>query len=512
LTEFIWFVGRFHVLVVHLPLGILTLAVALEILVRFRPFKSLDSALAPVWIAGAVSALAAVALGFMHATEESFQDMDAVDDHRWAGVALAVAACATAILRTRMTPLTAWPRWAGPARIGARLYNAVQPFFARGAVLDRAYGKLWAVPTVLVMLLMFLTGHLGGNLTHGDTYLVQYAPNAVRMLAGLPPNPEPRPRPADLASADIYLDVVQPALARRCANCHNSSKTSGGLSMASYESLMKGGNKGAVIKPGNPADSDLQRRIELSPDNSDYMPKEGKTPLNRYEVAAINWWIAQGAPATAAVGSLKPAPDAASALRAAIGLGGGGDEEVAAGTEEEPLPEAPAADRAAIAKVMGEGFTVRQVARGSNLVDVDYVKPTPVTPEAINDLAKFGPNILRLNLRHAGINDAEVKTIAGFANLRRLRLEENAVTDAAAADIAALKNLTYLNLTNTKVTDIGFDRVSTLPKLSRMYVWGTDISAEAVEKVKASRKDVVLYAGLTAKDVPVETKVMSPTN
>jgi hypothetical protein len=242
------------------------------------------------------------------------------------------------------------------------------------------------------------------------------------------------------------------------------------------------------------------------------MPKEGKTPLNRYEVAAINWWIAQGAPATAAVGSLKPAADAASAIRAAIGLGGGGDEDMAAGAEEEPLPEVAEADKAAVARVMEEGFNVRKVARNSNLVDVDYVKPTPVTPDVINNLARFAPNILRLNLRHAGVTDAEVKTIAGFANLRRLRLEENAISDTAAIDIAGLKNLTYLNLTNTRVTDAGFDKVSTLPKLSRIYVWGTDISPEAVEKVKASRKDVILYAGLTAKDVPVETKVMSPTN
>jgi uncharacterized membrane protein len=514
LTEFVWFVGRFHVLVVHLPLGILTLAVALEILVRFRPFKSLESAIAPAWIAGAISALAAVALGLMHATEESFQDMDAVDDHRFAGVALALAACLTAILRTRMHPvadLGAGLRWAGAARIGA-FYNAVQPFFAHGAVLDRVYSRLWGVPVAAVILLMWVTGHLGGNLTHGDTYLVQYAPGPIRALAGLPPNAEPRPKPSDLASADIYLDVVQPALARRCSNCHNSSKTSGGLSVASYETLMKGGNKGAVIKPGNSTGSDLQRRIELSPDNSDFMPKEGKTPLNRYEVAAINWWIAQGAPASASVGSMKPAAADASAIRAAIGLGGGGDDDVAAGGEEEPLPEVAAADKAAVARVAQEGFTVRPVTRGSNLVDVDYVKPTPVTPDAINDLAKFGPNILRLNLRRAGVTDAEVKTVAGFANLRRLRLEENAITDAAAADIAGLKNLTYLNLTNTKVTDTGFDQVSTLPKLSRIYVWGTDISPAAVEKVKASRKDVTLYAGLTAKDVPVETKIMSPSN
>src|SRR5258708_1497329 len=105
--QFIWFLGRFHVLILHLPLGILTLAVALEILVRFRPFKSLESAVAPAWIAGALSALATVALGFMHATEDSFEDMPAVEAHGWARVTLAAVTCLTAILRTRMHAVAA---------------------------------------------------------------------------------------------------------------------------------------------------------------------------------------------------------------------------------------------------------------------------------------------------------------------------------------------------------------------------------------------------------------------
>src|SRR5215831_15290417 len=102
--QFVWFLGRFHVLILHLPLGILTLAVALEILVRFRPFRFLQDALAPAWIAGAGSALATVALGLMHATEDSFEDMPAVEAHGWAGISLAAAACLTAILRTRLPP------------------------------------------------------------------------------------------------------------------------------------------------------------------------------------------------------------------------------------------------------------------------------------------------------------------------------------------------------------------------------------------------------------------------
>lgn len=514
--QFIWFLGRFHVLVLHLPLGILTLAVALEILTRFKPFQFLKVALAPTWIAGALTAIATVALGYMHASEDSFQDMPAVEAHRLAGVTLCVVTCIIALLRTRMLPAPTWPKWAGPEGLFAPLYRAVQPAFAPGSKLDRGYDKLWALPVVLIVCLMFVTGHLGGNLTHGDTYLIQYAPGPVRVLAGLPANAGPRPKPKDLASADLFLDVVQPALEQRCSGCHNNSKKSGGFSVATYDTIMKGGTKGPVIVAGNPSGSDLFHRVNLTPDSSDFMPKDGKTPLNKNEIAAVGAWIQAGAPKSATVGSLKLAAADSNAIQAVIGAqGAGASDETVAFTPlpgEGPLPTVAEADKGAIAKVVGEGFIVRKVAKNSNLVDVDYTSPKPVTPEVMADLAKLGPNILRLNLRHAGITDAEVKTIASFANLRQLRLEENAVTDAGAKDIATLKEVTYLNLTNTKVTDTGFDQVAALPKLHRFYVWGTTITPTAVDKVKAERKDMILYAGLTPKDVPVETKVMQPTN
>ena len=514
--QFIWFLGRFHVLVLHLPLGILTLAVTLEILTRFKPFQFLKSALAPTWIAGAVTALATVALGFMHASEDSFQDMPAVEAHRWAGVTLCAVTCIVALLRTRMLPAPVWPKWAGPEGLFAPAYRVVQPVFAPGSKLDTGYDKLWAGPVVVILLLMFVTGHLGGNLTHGDTYLVQYAPGPIRMLAGLPANAGPRPKPKDLASADLFLDVVQPALEQRYSGCHNNSKKSGGFSVADYDTLMKGGAKGPVIVAGNPSGSDLFHRVNLTPDSSDFMPKDGKTPLNKNEIAAVGAWIQAGAPKSALVGSLKLAAADSNAIQAVIGASGAGaSDETVAFTPlpgEAPLPTVAEADKAAVAKVVSESFIVRKVAKNSNLVDVDYASLKPVTPEMVADLTKLGPNILRLNLRHAGVTDAEVKTISGFTNLRILRLEENPITDAGAKDIATLKAMTYLNLTNTKVTDAGFDAIASLPKLQRMYVWGTPVTPAAVDKVKASRKDVLLYAGLTPKDVPKETKVMQPTN
>ena len=80
--DFVYFLGRFHVLALHLPIGILTLAIVFECLVRWKPFRFLTPALPWTWLAGGISGVGAVILGFMHATESGFQDSPAVEAHR----------------------------------------------------------------------------------------------------------------------------------------------------------------------------------------------------------------------------------------------------------------------------------------------------------------------------------------------------------------------------------------------------------------------------------------------
>ena len=339
-------------------------------------------------------------------------------------------------------------------------------------------------------------------------------PLALAALAGIgyaikAAEPAARPKIARMGDADIFLDVVQPALNHRCGYCHNDDQPKGGLSVASYEGLVQGGRSGTAIASGDPARSALYHRVILPTADPKYMPKDGKTPLSKNEIAVISWWIAQGAPRSARISSLKLTPDAKAALTAILG---GDDGAEGSSAKDAPLPVVAAADQAQVRKLEGQGFILRKFNKATNLLVVDYVSPKPVSAEAIADLARLGPQLIDLNLRHAGITDAQVHTIAGFSHLRRLRLEENAITDAAARDIAGLKDLTYLNLTNTKVTDAGFAQVAALPNLRELYVWGTTVSLPAIDRIKAERKGVTLYAGVTAKDVKVETKVMQPTN
>jgi uncharacterized membrane protein len=56
----IQFFGRFHPLVVHLPIGILFLAFLFECLSRFERFKQVESAVQPSLLLGSVFAIGAV--------------------------------------------------------------------------------------------------------------------------------------------------------------------------------------------------------------------------------------------------------------------------------------------------------------------------------------------------------------------------------------------------------------------------------------------------------------------
>jgi hypothetical protein len=170
-------------------------------------------------------------------------------------------------------------------------------------------------------LLVSITGHYGGNLTHGSTYLVEYAPQFLRSLAGLPPRREPV---ESLAVADPFLDLVGPMFQERCSSCHNDDKRQGELVLTSYEGLMRGGENGSVVVSGRPNFSELFTRITRPPDDESFMPAEGKTPLTDAQVRIIEWWIAAGLPYETSMDQVELTPDAEveALIRAELGLSG----------------------------------------------------------------------------------------------------------------------------------------------------------------------------------------------
>src|SRR5882757_2038232 len=89
----------------------------------------------------------------------------------------------------------------------------------------------------------------------------------------------------------VAQDPALPILKTNCQPCHSDNLKSSGLSIANREALLTGGNRGAAIKPGSPADSLLVRAMEQSGDLK--MPPGRK--LNDDQIAVVRNWIAGGA-------------------------------------------------------------------------------------------------------------------------------------------------------------------------------------------------------------------------
>ena len=86
-----------------------------------------------------------------------------------------------------------------------------------------------------------------------------------------------------------FAASVAPILAKRCLACHNARVAKGRLNMDTFAAMMKGGESGAVVNPGDGEFSTLFVEIE-----SGSMPK-GADPLSSDEQALIKKWIETGA-------------------------------------------------------------------------------------------------------------------------------------------------------------------------------------------------------------------------
>lgn len=140
--DFLLFLGRFHVLVLHLPIGIVLLAIVAEFAARVPRWHGADAASDFLYRLGAVTAILTVVLGMLHAGEGGFDGGD-LGAHRIWGISFAVLTILAALLRA----------------VAANMYRKIQPIAA-----------------VVLLVAMTMTGHYGGNLTHGTTYLTEYAP------------------------------------------------------------------------------------------------------------------------------------------------------------------------------------------------------------------------------------------------------------------------------------------------------------------------------------------------
>jgi cytochrome c553 len=91
---------------------------------------------------------------------------------------------------------------------------------------------------------------------------------------------------------EFFERSVRPVLAENCFGCHGPAKHKAGLRLDSLAAILKGGDSGPAVKPGEPEESLLIQAVRYS-DEDRQMPPKGK--LNDAEIAALADWVKAGA-------------------------------------------------------------------------------------------------------------------------------------------------------------------------------------------------------------------------
>tara|TARA_R110002049_G_scaffold68159_1_gene176808 strand:- start:1490 stop:4327 length:2838 start_codon:yes stop_codon:yes gene_type:complete len=259
--------GRFHPLLVHFPIGLLVVALIFELFTIGGKRQGLRDGIYWMVNVGAATAIVAALMGWLLRTYDDYTG-DLVTYHQYTGLATAILAFITALLMRKVVNKNS---------LDFRLYRFV------------------LFTTVITLT---ITGHLGANLTHGEDYLTSILPGnndsydnskSVALLKELKQSDS-----LTITQQDNLNLEVRAIFAHNCYQCHSENKHKGELILDSKEGVFKGGESGPVIVSGKPGESELYKRITLSPNDDNVMPKKGKV-LKENEIALIKLWIQNGA-------------------------------------------------------------------------------------------------------------------------------------------------------------------------------------------------------------------------
>ena len=156
------FLAPFHAVVLHFPIGFLTMAGLLEMYRAFRPSGELRRVTVFVLWLGLLTGIISACFGWLRASGGEYE-VKALELHRLCGMAVPFATALALVLQ-----------WFAYRNESLRGWN-------------RAYRSVLTGTLTLVV----VAGHYGGNLTHGSKYLVENAPEFVRELLEDEPAPVP---------------------------------------------------------------------------------------------------------------------------------------------------------------------------------------------------------------------------------------------------------------------------------------------------------------------------------
>ena len=448
--EAIFFLGRFHPLLVHLPIGFLILAILIEIYCSIFKIRINQSIINFTWFVAFFSSVLTTILGLLIAETGHYIDEN-LFMHKIFGLSL-----------TGITFIS----WFLRLSIFSNLFSS----------------SLKTLSNVIIVVLLTLTGHYGGNLTHGETYLVDYAPEQIKeLVVNKNKNIE-----LEIDSVKIYNDLIQPIFNQKCVSCHNKEISRGNLNMDSYSNLLKGGSSGNPINKSDPRKSLLIKRITMPTSELKYMPPDGE-PVSFDEIKTLIWWINNFDKSNQNLASLKVEDDIKESLEILYSLN----------FKEKQWFEkiiVEKLDESLIQNIDNTTFQIKYISDDKKFLSVKYLKKNA----SINDiekLQKISNNITYLTAKSSNLSNDIIKSISNFKNIVKLEIQDNNIDDESIEILQSLNNLEILNIHNTKITNRAIESLKNFKNLKRAYVWGTSISKNEVDDFNKNDSKLKLIGG-----------------
>ncbi len=98
---------------------------------------------------------------------------------------------------------------------------------------------------------------------------------------------------ADLKETEFFETHVRPLLIEYCLECHTTEKHKGNLRLDTLQGILKGGDTGPAVVPGNPEGSLMIEAIQYTTSDLQMPPKK---KLGRRAIERLSQWIAMGVP------------------------------------------------------------------------------------------------------------------------------------------------------------------------------------------------------------------------
>lgn len=426
--------GRLHPLIVHLPIGFILLGLLLKWFDRKRLEHQKVIPLVFFW--GGISAVVACITGYLQYLGEGYA-FETVKWHLWSGIA------------TALFSFLMYAKLKGMKAVD---------FLAKTPAL---------VLPILFLILISFTGHQGGNITHGENYLIEPLPNSIKSALGIETFEAKEIALTDdnWEEALLYEDVIKPILNNNCVSCHNPKKKKGELLLHSEDGILKGGENGEVLITNNAKESDLFARMILPMENDDHMPPEGKTQPSKEEIKLVGAWIDAGYPFEGSINEIGLEKDLFRSFFPKNQDNGHPDIDI------------PEASKDSILTIEKTGIHVDRISKSSNFLSVSCINKHDFTDADFETLLPIKMQIAKLDLGGTKITDAIFEQLAQLPNLTILKLDNTTISGENIALLSSLEYLKTLNLTSTNFGALQLQKLADFKSLQKVYVFQTKLDA-----------------------------------